>query len=375
VISFDMGGTSTDVCRITDGRPAVGAGHRVAGRVNRVPSVMAHTIGAGGGSLGWVDPGGALRVGPRSAGAVPGPASYGLGGEVATVTDANLALGHIPTDLALAGSMAIDVGLALEALSRLGSDLGMDALTVARGMLEVVDSHMEHAIRAVTVEEGIDPRETALVAFGGAGGLHASRLARALEIPTVLVPPHSGVFSALGLLLAAPRADAVQTVMCAEGDASLAGHAQSVMEEARTGYRELFGHSAPSSHHRFDCRYHGQSHELEIEAPPDWAHVRAEFERAHHRHFGFVRPGEEIEVVNVRAVSWGEPRLRWDSVSSPLSEGSPMGRGGVWRRETLPSGFEMPGPGVVVEDTSAVLIEAGDQMVVLEDGTLEISHV
>jgi N-methylhydantoinase A len=374
VISFDMGGTSTDVCRIGGGRPAVGAGYRVAGRENRVPSVMVRTIGAGGGSLGWVDPGGALRVGPQSAGAIPGPASYGLGGDVATVTDANVMLGNIPGDLSLGGSMAVDVELASRALNRLGSTLGMDVLTAAQGMLEIVDSHMEHAIRAVSVEEGIDPRDTALVAFGGAGGLHASRLARALGIPKVLIPPHSGVFSALGLLLAAPRVDAARTVMSVENQSDLIGHAESVMGVATERYQALYGTQAPSTRFGFDCRYSGQSHELEVESIPVWSRVRAEFESAHRRHFGFTRPAEPIEVVNVRAVAWGNPPLQWDQVSSSVPVGSPVERDGVWRRDSLSPGSEINGPAVVVEDTSAVLLDAGDRMTVLDDGTLEISR-
>src|SRR5690606_3233501 len=154
VISFDMGGTSTDVCRISGGVPATGSGHRVAGRVARVPSVPVRTIGAGGGSIGWLDRGGALRVGPRSAGADPGPAAYGRGGSEPTVTDANLIAGHIPADLALGGRLRLDLDAARRALARLGEAASLSMESCAAGMLEVVDSHMEHALRAVSVEEG-----------------------------------------------------------------------------------------------------------------------------------------------------------------------------------------------------------------------------
>ena len=197
VLSFDMGGTSTDVCRITNGVLAVGSGHQVAGRVNRVPSVPIRTIGAGGGSIGWADAGGALRVGPRSAGAIPGPAAYGEGGSEPTVTDANIVMGNIPADLAMGGSVALDADAAGEAIERLGSTLGLSVDATASGMLEVVDSHMEHALRAVSVEEGADPREAVLVAFGGAGGLHAARLARRRGLGKVAVPPLSVVFFSL----------------------------------------------------------------------------------------------------------------------------------------------------------------------------------
>ncbi|MCI0677732.1 MAG: hydantoinase/oxoprolinase family protein [Actinobacteria bacterium] len=375
VISFDMGGTSTDVCRIDRGRPLVGTGHRVAGRENRVPSVPVRTIGAGGGSMGWIDPGGALRVGPQSAGAVPGPACYGSGGTAATVTDANLMLGHIPLDLDLAGSLPLDGGLAEKALARLGERLDMSPRAVAEGMLRVVDSHMEHAIRAVTVEQGVDPRETALVAFGGAGGLHAPRLAAALAIPRVLVPPFSGVFSAIGLLMAAPRADAARTMIMAEGDRSLGARATEVETTATQRYLELFGRGPAVVEGGLDCRYAGQSHEVEIEGATDWAAVRAGFEEAHHRLFGFVRPGEPIEVVNVRAVASGDPPLTWAEVSarSP-APGPPLETGGVWRRDTFPPGHEVEGPAVIIEETSAVLLGAGDHLLVLDDGTLEITR-
>jgi N-methylhydantoinase A len=374
VISLDMGGTSTDVCRITGGVAAVGAGHRVAGRVNRVPSVPVRTIGAGGGSIAWLDPGGALRVGPRSAGAVPGPAAYGQGGLVPTVTDANVMLGNIPSDLALAGLLPLHVGLAGEAIARLARSAGMTTEATALGILEIVDSHMEHALRAVSVEEGADPRDAVLVAFGGAGGLHAGRLARSLQIPKVLVPPLSGVFSAVGLLLAPPRADAARTVMTPEGDPALAGHAAEVVAEAETRFGGLFGTRPMDRVVRFDCRYRGQSHELEIEADPEWSSMRASFEAAHLRHFGFTRPGEPIEVVNVRAVAAGKPPLTWEQVTPRLPEGPPRGGDGTWLRGSLPAGFETTGPSVIVEDSSAVLLEPGDRLLVLADGTLEITH-
>jgi N-methylhydantoinase A len=373
VISFDMGGTSTDVCRITGGVLAIGAGHRVAGRVNRVPSVPVRTIGAGGGSVAWLDRGGALRVGPRSAGATPGPAAYGQGGTEPTVTDANIVLGNIPADLALAGLLRLHVGLAGDAIARLGAIAGMTPSATAEGIIEIVDSHMEHALRAVSVEEGADPRDSVLVAFGGAGGLHAGRLARSLEIPKVLVPPLSGVFSAVGLLLAPPRADAARTVMTSEGDPMLAGQATEVLSEAVARYRESFGRPPVDHMVRFDCRYRGQSHELEIESEPEWRSVRDRFEEAHLRHFGFTRPGEPIELVNVRAAAGGDPPLAWPDVTPRMPEGPPQTRDGVWLRDTLPEGFGTTGPGVVVEDSSAVLLEPGDRLTVLADGTLEIT--
>ncbi len=372
VISFDMGGTSTDVSRITDGTPDVASGHRVGGRTNRVPAIPVQTIGAGGGSVGWIDAGGALRVGPRSAGAHPGPAAYGQGGTDPTVTDANLVAGHIPPDLSLGGTVSLQPTLARDALRRLGADVGLDTMSAAAGMLEIVDSHMEHALRAVSVEEGADPREAALVAFGGAGGLHAARLARRLGMRKVLVPPLSGVFSALGLLLAAPRSDATRTVMAADGVGDLGAWRHELETEARSRYGETFGSTPREVGASADVRYAGQSHELEVPVDAGWDELRTAFVELHRQRFGFDRANEPIELVNLRAVARGTAPMTWDQLPRVASESRPRGRDGVWWRETLPVGFELDGPALVVETESAVLLEADDHLVVLEDGTLEI---
>ncbi len=374
VLSFDMGGTSTDVCRISDGVPAAGSGHRVAGRVARVPSVPVRTIGAGGGSVGWVDRGGALRVGPRSAGADPGPAAYGRGGTEPTVTDANLVAGVMPADIALGGRMLLDVGKALEALEMLGRAARLSAEACAAGMLEVVDSHMEHALRAVSVEEGSDPRQSVLVAFGGAGGLHAGRLAIQLGVPRVLVPPLSGVFSAVGLLMSPPRVDDARTVMLDEGDTRLDAGVADRREEAERRFEAVFGSRPERVEVTYDCRYRGQSHELEVAASSGWDEVRRAFEEAHRRHFGFVRVGEPMEVVTIRAAAVGQPPLTWQQVAQTPPTVEPRGRDGVWRRDSLPAGFEIEGPATVVEESSAVRVEPGQRLVVLDDGTLEITE-
>ncbi|HEU5113575.1 MAG TPA: hydantoinase/oxoprolinase family protein, partial [Acidimicrobiia bacterium] len=273
IISFDMGGTSTDVCRVDDG--AIQSSSRIgSGRVNRVPSIPVRTIGAGGGSLAWVDEGGALRVGPTSAGAHPGPAAYGRGGVQATVTDANVVLGRIPADLSLGGSVHLDIGAARRALALLGAELGLEIDAVAAGIVEVFDTHMERALRAVSVEEGVDPRDSVLVAFGGAGGLHATRLARRLGMTRTLIPPLSGVFSALGLLLASPSSDTSRTVMLEEGSARLARMAEEILDEAGRTY--LSDHAGDFMQRRAwaDVRYAGQSHELSVSLVPDWSRLR-----------------------------------------------------------------------------------------------------
>ncbi len=370
VISFDMGGTSTDVARITGGAANAGAGHRVAGRVNRVPSIPIKTIGAGGGSVAWVDPGGAPRVGPRSAGANPGPAVYGRGGRELTVTDANVLLGHIPPTLSLGGTVALDIEAGKAAATTLASRVGLDVDHVVAGVIEIVDAHMERALRSVTVEEGSDPRESVLVAFGGAGALHATRLARRLGMKKVLVPPHSGVLSALGLLMATPRADSVQTVMLSEGTQGLTEQLARVGHEAGGRYQSMFGAECGDIRLTLDVRYIGQSHELEITGSDQWVDVVDRFHVAHAERFGFKRD-ERVEVVNVRAVASGKAPLDWSALPE-VGPSVPVGSDGVWSRATLPAGFEVEGRAVVVEDTSATLLEEGDRMVVLGDGTLEV---
>ena len=373
VLSFDMGGTSTDVCRITDGVLAVGSGHHVAGRVNRVPSVPIRTIGAGGGSIGWADAGGALRVGPLSAGAIPGPAAYGHGGSEPTVTDANIVTGNLPPGLAMGGSVPLDGDAARDAIESLGDTLGLSVDATASGMLEVVDSHMEHALRSVSVEEGADPREAVLVAFGGAGGLHATRLAGGLGIRKVLVPPLSGVFSALGLLLAAPRVDAARTVMMPEDDDRLLSEIGRLTAEASTRFGDVFGFEQLSTRVTADVRYVGQSHELEVEAGRSWPVVRDRFESAHLQMFGFARPDEAVELVNLRVTATGEAPLSWDDLPGLSSDLHPVVREGVWDRQSLPPGFVVEGPATIIEANSAVLIQEGNLLEVLGDGTLEIS--
>ncbi|MGH8951879.1 MAG: hydantoinase/oxoprolinase family protein [Acidimicrobiia bacterium] len=376
VISFDMGGTSTDVCRI-DGRARRASRQVAGGWVNRVPSLPVRTIGAGGGSLAWVDQGGALRVGPRSAGADPGPAAYGLGGGQATVTDANVILGRIPAGAALGGSVALDVGAAREAVAEIASSLSLDVGTLAAGIIDVVDTHMERALRTVTVEEGVDPRDSVLVGFGGAGGLHASRLARRVGIRTTLIPPLSGVFSALGLLLASPSSDAERTVMLEEGSSRLTSTARGVADEAAGIFARDHGSIGGDPAGTAEVRYVGQSHELAVELTPDWAELRTEFEAAHRSRFGFVRSGEPIELVNVRALVSGTPPISWDDVPGlPAAEKPQPTRAAsdvpVWERGDLPPGFETMGPAIVVERDSAVWLEPGDRLSVHDDGTLEI---
>jgi N-methylhydantoinase A len=372
VISFDMGGTSTDVCRI-HGAGSGAAFRRVAGRVNRVPSLPVRTIGAGGGSLAWVDDAGALRVGPRSAGSDPGPASYGKGGTGATVTDANVLLGHIPPSLSLGGSVALDMDAARAALGSIGQEAGFDAETAARGIVDVVNTHMEGALRAVSVEEGSDPSDSVLVAFGGSGGLHATNLAKRLGIRKVLIPPLSGVFSALGLLLARPSNDAVMTVMLEEGSTRLETDRRQILARARAAF--LSDHGRPPDHEttRADVRYAGQSHELTVALGDDWQRLRSEFEDLHRSRFGFILPGEPIEVVNVRGEVTAPAPITWvDIPALPGRRGEGESGSPVVSRDRLAPGDRLLGPVAVIESDSAVWLEHDDVLTVHEDGTLEI---
>jgi N-methylhydantoinase A len=384
VISFDMGGTSTDVCRIEGGRPEVGPERSIAGITCRLPSLAVHTIGAGGGSIGWSDPGGALRVGPESAGADPGPASYGRGGNRPTVTDANLVAGRLGSESTLAGGIELSRPAARSALESIGVGLGLTAQTVASGMLEVVDALMEQAIRKVSIEQGADPRQAPLLAFGGAGGLHASGLARRLDMPAVLIPPHAGVFSALGLLLSPARHDVARTIVMQQGSTELSRRIDAVRSEVRAAFREGMGFAHDRVEVRADLRYPGQSHETQIpiEIDDTWETIAERFHAAHHVRNGFARPDQPIELVTLRAAAVSRPVVDWSSLPFETAEGEPRlgerpdsgGRSiGRWWRPFLRPETEIAGPAAIEEPESTCWIGEGERALVLGDGTLEIT--
>jgi N-methylhydantoinase A len=384
VISFDMGGTSTDVCRIEDGQPEIGSERTIAGLTCRLPSVAVHTIGAGGGSLAWADSGGALRVGPHSAGAWPGPASYGRGGKQATVTDAHVVVGRLGSDHSLASGLLLDSEAAHRALLAAGDSLELGVKDTAQGVLEVVDALMERAIRRVTIEQGADPRQAALLAFGGAGGLHASSLARRIGMPAVLIPPHAGVFSALGLLLSPPRFDVVRTAPMNEGDGRLDVVLKSLLAEAAESHRKAMGAAPRRTEARADLRYRGQSHEttVSIALGEGWELLTRRFHQAHLKANGFSRPDEPVELVTFRAVAIDDPRLRWADIPVRPPQGKPelpdrpMPDGGMaarrWRPALTP-GAEVIGPAAIEEPEATTWIGQGERAQVLEDGTLEIT--
>jgi N-methylhydantoinase A/oxoprolinase/acetone carboxylase beta subunit len=323
-VSFDMGGTSTDVCLVRGGVPEPAPTRVVAGYPIRLPALDIHTIGAGGGSMARLDPGGALVVGPESAGAVPGPACYGRGGEQPTVTDADLTLGRIPAEAAFPGLGRLDVEAARRALDR--------ERVTADGVVAVVDAAMERAVRVVTVERGVDARDLALVAFGGAGPLHACAIAGALGMRAVIVPPRAGVLSAVGLVCSPRQRELVRSwpepLEHAGVDAALDRLADEAIALVGGG-----GDTGIEVERLVDCRYAGQSHELTV-ATPD------AFPAEHERRNGFTRPGAPVEVVALRV------RARRAAPLSP-AELPPVDRSAV------------RGPEVVAEPDCTVWIPDG----------------
>ncbi|MDQ2884321.1 MAG: hydantoinase/oxoprolinase family protein [Actinomycetota bacterium] len=372
-IAFDMGGTSSDVCLIRDGRPEVSTSAQIAGLPFRTPAVGIHTVGAGGGSIAWIDTGGALRVGPRSAGADPGPACYGLGGSEATVTDAHCVLGHLDPDRELGGGLRLDIDAAARAVGALAESAGG-----AAGILAVVRATMARALRKVSTERGVDPAGLVLVAYGGAGPLHATALARELGCRAVVIPPAPGVLSALGLLLAPARHEASRTVMAPAGadltDAWAGLEAQAREELQRQGVSSGITVSRVA-----DARYAGQSHELRIAVEPG-ADPAQLLHRAHREAYGYAMPDERVLIVTLRVVAQGEPILSqppsdWD-LGQPAPERSrDIGGAGVVRvvsRAGLVTGDEVPGPALIEQPDTTTLLAAGETAVVDEAGNLVV---
>jgi N-methylhydantoinase A len=353
LLCFDMGGTSCDVCVVEGGHVRETGGREVGGRPLALPMIDIHTVGAGGGSIAWLDPGGALRVGPRSAGAEPGPACYGRGGTEPTVTDANLVLGLL--DGALSG-VALDRDAASRALDTLGID---DA---AEGVVRVANAEMVRALRVMTVERGLDPRHFALLAFGGAGGLHAAGVADELGIRRILCPRAGGVLSALGLAAAERRVDVQRTVLGGGYDvAALADEARARLgaDDAQIGVR-------------YDCRYRGQSFELTVDDP-------ARFEDVHEERYGFRVDDGVVEVVTLR-VSARLPATPIDlsaaDLDAPLREerATVLGERTVVLRGELAPRTRVEGPAVCALPASTLAVPAGWAGTVDEQGTVVLDR-
>ena len=388
IIAMDMGGTSTDISLVLDGQPQVTREAGLEGTPLRIPVIDINAIGAGGGSIAWIDDGGALRVGPRSAEAVPGPACYGRGGSEPTVTDANLVLGRLGADTRLGDELALDPEAALRAVhDRIARPLDLDVIAAAAGIVRVANATMARGIRVVSIERGHDPRRLTLVPFGGAGPMHGSALARELAIPRLLVPPTPGILCALGMLIADLRHDLVQTHLAAHRDLSGDG-AAAIFTPMLAEARRLLAADRVSPEQqriemRLDMRYIGQSYELPIPlaglTDADWTGLAAAFHAEHARRFGHSDPTAPIEVVSFGVTATGlidMPQLPRPPVggSEPPVDARQgtrraffeSGGGGhwtacpVWRREALLAGNRIEGPAVIEEMSATTVLYPGD---------------
>jgi N-methylhydantoinase A len=380
-LCFDMGGTSCDVCVIRDGAVREASGRKVEGRPVALPMLDIHTVGAGGGSIGWRDPGGALRAGPRSAGARPGPACYGHGGTEPTVTDANLLLGLLPAGASLGGDITLDRDAAEAAVAKLADALGLEPLECAEGIRRVANAEMVRALRVMTVERGVDPRELALLCFGGAGGLHAADIAEELGMTRILCPRASGVLAALGLVVSDRRRDVQRSVLLAGDeltDAALARETGELAERAR----EQLGNADADLRVTAELRYRGQAFELAVEAHESAGELREAFHAAHEEAYGFRDPEGEVELVTLRATAT-EPGPDVDAAATgEAAEGAEESArtaifGGEEHETSVLTGEPVPGtaiegPALVELPESTLAVPPGWAGEVLGSGTIRL---
>jgi N-methylhydantoinase A len=380
IITFDMGGTSTDVALCDHDGMRLTSEAVVAGVPVAVPMMDIHTVGAGGGSIARVDEGGSLRVGPESAGADPGPACYGKS-FLPTVTDAHVVLGHFPGAALLGGDFKLDEARSFAALKKLAGEMSVaakrkvSAVDAAQGVLEVVNTNMERALRHISVERGHDPRDFTLVPFGGAGGLHAVELARSLRIPRVLLPSLPGALSAIGVVNSDVVKDQSRTVMVAAGpgiEKKLGRVFRELETRARaTLHREGFSKTSQRHERSLAVRYKGQSFEIEIKQTS--GNIAGAFHLAHHARYGYAQEKNVVEIVSARVRSIGvveKTKARRSRVSSGKSLAKPDGfadsyferkqiRAAVYRREELPAGARLRVPCIVTEYSGTTLIPDG----------------
>jgi N-methylhydantoinase A len=394
VLTVDAGGTSTDICVVERGTPHITTEGKVGRFPVKVPMIDIITIGTGGGSIAWIDGSGSLRVGPKSAGASPGPMCYGNGGDQPTLTDANVLLGRLPPRL-LGGEVPLDVERAQFGLQRLGAQLQLDAETLAAGVLEIADWNQVNAIRHVTVKKGLDPRDYAMVPFGGSGPLQASRVAELLGLRTTLIPPHPGNVSAFGLLAVDLKSDYVSTVVQREDRFDRAMLESSYVKLEEVADRELADQGVPLEKRRFlrsaDLRYFGQAYETRVDLPSVALSEVAlmalvdRFHEAHQHLYGYTYRGTQmVELVNVRVTSIGiieRPRVAETPVEAdgrqPVpAELRPVYLHGVfqdcpiYRRSELAPGDAMTGPAVIEEYGSTSVIQPGHAVQVDRFGNL-----
>src|SRR5215207_7444373 len=376
-IGIDMGGTSCDVCVVDAGEVRRTDSREIEGRPIQLPMVDVHTVGAGGGSIAWRDAGGALRVGPRSAGAEPGPACYGRGGTEPTVTDANLLLGYLSPGASLGGEIELDRDAAAEAVTALGRRLGLEETEAAEGIVRVANQEMIRALRVVTVERGVDPRAFSLLPFGGAGPMHAAALADELEISRLLCPRASGVLSALGLIAAGHRRDTARTVLLSADEITadrVAAEVKALSEPVLSGMEDAELEVV------YELRYRGQAFELPIPGPPepDPDRLAEDFASEHEARYGYRDPQGRLELVTIRvaAVEPGPaPRPR-AAADGGLAEGEREARfGGSWvstrvLRGEPEAGFAAEGPCVFELPEATLVLPPGWSASVDEAGTI-----
>ena len=402
LLALDMGGTSVDVCLVRGGQAPVTGLQRHDGAPLNVPALDIATAGAGGGSVAWLDSAGGLHVGPQSAGAAPGPAAYGRGGADPTVTDAHLSVGTLDEGTPLAGSLRLDRAAAERALLRLAGPLGMTAEATAEGILAIATAHLAGAVRRVSTERGMDPRGLPLVAFGGAGPLHAARLMRDLGLREVVVPPSPGLLCAVGLAGADERLDTAQTVMVRLDRAAAPALAAWFRAAARELRKRFVADGLPASRAIIDasadCRYVGQGDELSI--PLAGMHLRdlrrleGAFHAAHLARYGHAAPDEPVEAVTLRLTAVGGLD---HPPATPVPRGAadhrpdgaallgarqvllPAGPGRVpvhvWRRDRLRAGDRLAGPCIVEQLDATTLVLPGMRAVVGRWGDLRIREV
>lgn len=395
LVTIDMGGTSLDASLIIEGQPVMHQGAEFESLPINISSLYIHTIGAGGGSIAWTDEAGGLQVGPHSAGANPGPASYGSGGSEATFTDAALVVGYLGQESPLGGTLTLDEDLALGALEPLAERMGITVEELALGVVRISAVKVMGAVRSITVELGRDPKDFALLAFGGAGGIVAVDVARELGMGTVIIPPGQGAFSALGMLMADVQHDFAQTAVMPL-ESLEAGHLEASYAEmsARAGdvlRSEGFAVERQVLARSIDLRYSGQQHPVSIPLPAGTANpigdLGQRFAELHHRQYGHTMT-DPVEVATLRLSATGtvdQPRLpvvprRAARLPEPFATRPVLDAGdarrvpaGVYRREDLRRDDEIAGSAVIVEHTATTVIHPGDHLVVGEHGELVIT--
>ena len=389
LISFDMGGTTAKCAIVAGGMVQTTDEYHVDGRPLRIPVIDIREVSAGGGTIAWIDAGGALTLGPQSAGAEPGPVCYGRGGAEPTVTDANVVLGRIDGSRFLGGTMPLDAAAAARAVDdRLAGRLGLSGLAAAAGVIRLAEVKMALAVRSITAARGLDPRDYVLTAYGGGGPLHAVAIARELGIPRVVIPPAPSTFSAWGMLATDLRHDLVRTVL------EPLEHTDAAWAQARYVEMQgeiaaiLPGQGAPVTHRAVDMRYLGQEHTVTVALADldDWPNLRKQFDDAHERAYGYAAPDVEVQLLNLRLAivypiarphlparerrTSGTPSCATRTVFSMLAGATREFR--IYQREDLRPGDTIEGPAAVEEPGTTTIVDTGDHLSVENHGCLII---